>query len=45
MKKAVAKAMGSKPSTVSSGATPQEINKFDELKISNINSDEDFEKV
>ena len=45
MKKAVAKAMGNNASTVSSGATPQEINKFDELKISDIDSDEDFEKV
>ena len=37
--------MGNKASTVSSGATPQEINKFDELKISDIDSDEDFTKV
>ena len=43
MKKAVAKAMGNNASTVSSGATPQELNKFDELKISDIDSDEDFE--
>ena len=45
-KKAVAKAMGKKASSVSSGATPQEINKFGELKIdSKTNSDEDFTKV
>ena len=46
MKKAVAKAMGKKASSISSGATPQEINKFGEIKIdSDINSDTDFTKV
>ena len=46
-KKAVAKAMQTS-STVASGTTPQEINKFEQLKIDSdieIESDEDFEKV
>ena len=43
-RKAVAKAIGIKPSNLSSGATPEEINKFDELKMSDIDSDGDFEK-
>ena len=44
-KKAVAKAMGSKPSADATGDSPQELNTFEELKISDIDSDEDFEKV
>ena len=43
-KKAVAKAISIKPTNESSGGTPEEINKFDELKLSDIDSDEDFEK-
>ena len=44
-KKAVAKAMASKQKESSGNDTEEEINKFDELKISDIDSDEDFEKV